>query len=113
MNFIFRQAKSNGSFLKMALFGKTDNGLLVLEDVFDEERPGGPLHHWDKSKIVTIDVAKVALKAIATYHGIWLSWLRNQDPKKLNDVTGSNFQDIFAMIQFSKSSLKGVFNVLK
>ena len=97
----------------MALFGKTDNGLLVLEDVFDEERTGGPLHHWDKTKIVTIDAAKVALKAIATYHGIWLSWLRNQDPKTLNNVTGNNFQDIFAMIQLGKRSVKGVFNVMK
>ena len=97
----------------MILFGNTDNGLLVLEDVFDEERPEGPLHHWDKSKIVTFDVAKSALKAIATYHGVWLSWLRNQEPKMLNNVTGNNFQDIFAMIQFGKSSLKGMFNVLK
>ena len=97
----------------MALFGKTDNGLLVLEDVFDEERPGGPLHHWDKSKIVTIDAAKVALKAIATYHGIWLSWLRNQDPKTLNNVTSDNFQEVFAMIQLGKSGMKGMFNVLK
>ena len=97
----------------MALFGKTDNGLLVLEDVFDEERPGGPLHHWDKSKIVTIDAAKVALKAIATYHGIWLSWLRNQDPKTLNNVTRNNFQEVFAMIQIGKSGMKGMFNVLK
>ena len=97
----------------MALFGKTDNGLLVLEDVFDEERPGGPLHHWDKTKIVTIDAAKVALKAIATYHGIWLSWLRNQDPKTLNNVTSDNFQEVFAMIQLGKSDMKGMFNVLK
>ena len=97
----------------MALFGKTDNGLLVLEDVFDEERPGGPLHHWDKTKIVTIDAAKVALKAIATYHGIWLSWLRNQDPKTLNNVTSDNFQEVFAMIQLGKSGMKGMFNVLK
>ena len=97
----------------MALFGKTDNGLLVLEDVFDEDRPGGPLHHWDKSKIVTIDTAKAALKAIATYHGIWLSWLRNQDPKTLTDVTGNNFQAIFALIQLGKRSVKGVFNVMK
>ena len=97
----------------MALFGKTDNGLLVLEDVFDEERPGGPLHHWDKSKIVTIDAAKTALKAIATYHGIWLSWLRNQDPKTLNNVTSDNFQEVFAMIQLGKSGMKGMFNVLK
>ena len=97
----------------MALFGKTDNGLLVLEDVFDEERPRGPLHHWDKTKIVTIDAAKVALKAIATYHGIWLSWLRNQDPKTLNNVTSDNFQEVFAMIQLGKSGMKGMFNVLK
>jgi hypothetical protein len=86
-------------------FAKADKGILMLENLTEMTRKGGPLHSVDKREIVDANVAKVALKALAKFHGIWLCWLKAHDPK---DIAGLNNEAIQLMLDSNipKSALK-------
>ncbi len=65
---------------------KPDGGLLVLEDLADPDRKqdrGGPLHILDKVEILPLAAAKSIMVSVAHFHGIWLQWMKHQDPPSI------------------------------
>jgi hypothetical protein len=86
-------------------FGKNDSGIVLLENLTDPSRHGGPLHTLDKTKIIDPNIAKIVLRDLAKFHGIWLCWLKAHDPK---DIAGLNNEAIQLMLDLNipKSALK-------
>ena len=107
-----RKIEKMGFACTMA-FGKNDSGLVIMEDLKDINRLNGPMYNWDKTKIVDISVAKIIMKKLAIFHGIWLSWLHNQNPKTLGNVTRENIEKCFKMMKITKRGAKDIFNTLK
>ena len=64
----------------MMVAEKVDKGFLIMEDLKNPQRPKEPLKELDKSEICKIHIAKLVLQKMATFHGVWFSWLKNQDP---------------------------------
>ena len=76
-NFSPQRVEKHGLFCTMA-FGKNDSGMIIMEDLKDPNRGNGAMHNWNKNEIVDVSVAKLVMKRLATFHGIWISWLHNQ-----------------------------------
>ena len=63
-----------GFFFKM-IHRKDEAGLLLLEDVTKGSDPMFPL---DKTKLLSLKQVVAAVKALATFHGVWWTWLRKE-----------------------------------
>jgi hypothetical protein len=86
-------------------FGKNDSGIVLLENLTDPSRHGGPLHTLDKTKIIDPNIAKIVLRDLAKFHGIWLCWLKLQEPKEIAGLTNDSLHSRLSLVG-SKSSLK-------
>ena len=64
-----------------SVFGKTDRGILVMEDLADEQRLGGPLLFLNKDNIPDVKTANLVIRSLAIFHGVWISWMKNPEPK--------------------------------
>ena len=62
-----------GVLFKM-LHRKDEAGLLILEDLTKGTEPMFP---FDKTKVLSLNQAKAAVRALATFHGVWWTWMRN------------------------------------
>ena len=74
-----------GVFFKM-IHRKDEAGLLLLEDVTKGPDPMFPL---DKTQLLSLNQVVAAVKALATFHGIWWTWLRKEartENLRLDDV---------------------------
>ena len=60
-----------GSFFKM-IHCKDEAGLLLLEDV---TKGSHPMFLLDKTQVLSLKQALAAVKALATFHGVWWAWL--------------------------------------
>ena len=58
------------------LHRKDEAGLLILEDL-TKGKEKEPMFPFDKTKVLSLNQAKAAVRALATFHGIWWTWLRN------------------------------------
>ena len=63
-----------GLFFKM-IHRKDEAGLLLLEDVTKGSDPMFPL---DKTQLLSLNQVVAAVKALATFHGVWWTWLRKE-----------------------------------
>ena len=54
---------------------KDEAGLLILEDVTEGLDPMFPL---DKTQLLSLNQVLAAVKALATFHGVWWTWLRKE-----------------------------------
>ena len=101
-NFLtFRKGQCFKSPWKRAFFVKADIGFILMEDVTFPGRDsafGGKLHVVDKTKIISPEIGKAAMKSLAHFHGIWLTWLTKVEPKTVGGMTKDQFYDIFAMV---------------
>ena len=102
----------NGFFCSM-IFTNPDHGLLILEDLKDPQRPQGPLKSINKSVPPSIDVAKLVIKFIATFHGVWISWLKHQNPSKLGGLDKDDLTKVFTIPVYGKGLIKNSFKSLK
>jgi len=64
----------NSGILFKMLHRKDEAGLLILEDLTKGTEPMFP---FDKTKVLSLNQAKAAVRALATFHGIWWTWMRN------------------------------------
>ena len=56
------------------LHRKDEAGLLILEDLTKGTEPMFP---FDKTKVLSLNQAKAAVRALASFHGVWWTWMRN------------------------------------
>ena len=56
------------------LHRKDEAGLPILEDVTKGTEPMFP---FDKTKVLSLNQAKAAVRALATFHGVWWTWMQN------------------------------------
>lgn len=95
-------------------FGKRDHGILVMEDLKDPRRIGGPMTILDKTAIPSISTAKLVMKNLAKFHGIWLSWMKNQQPKTIGGLNRDQFVATFSFKTMKlKLFFKDMLNMLK
>merc|ERR1711893_491667 len=84
-----------------------------MEDLKDPNRGNGVMHNWNKNEIVDVSVAKLVMKKLATFHGIWISWLHNQEPKTLGNLSRNDIGRSFKTNKVGKRASKDWFNMLK
>lgn len=95
-------------------FGKRDHGILVMEDLKDPARVGGPMKILDKTAIPDIEIAKLVMKNLAKFHGIFLSWMKNQEPKTIGGLDKGQFEATFSFKTMKlKAFFKDMLNMLK
>ena len=70
-----------GFFFKM-MHRKDEAGLLLLEDVTKGSDPMFPL---DKTRVLSLKQVVAAVKALATFHGVWWTWLRKEAKTESED----------------------------
>ena len=70
-----------GFFFKM-MHRKDEAGLLLLEDVAKGSDPMFPL---DKTRVLSLKQVVAAVKALATFHGVWWTWLRKEAKTESED----------------------------
>ena len=70
-----------GFFFKM-MHRKDEAGLLLLEDVTKGSDPMFPL---DKTRVLSLKQVVAAVKALATFHGVWWTWLRKEGKTESED----------------------------
>ena len=70
-----------GFFFKM-MHRKDEAGLLLLEDVTKGSVPMFPL---DKTRVLSLKQVVAAVKALATFHGVWWTWLRKEAKTESED----------------------------
>ena len=80
------------------IFAKPDRGLLVLEDLKDQNRPGGPLISLNKDEIADVKTVHLVMENLGKYHGIWIDWLKNQNPKEIAGLNKEALFESLAMI---------------
>ena len=70
-----------GFFFKM-MHRKDEAGLLLLEDVTKGSDQMFPL---DKTRVLSLKQVVAAVKALATFHGVWWTWLRKEAKTESED----------------------------
>ena len=105
--------KHQNGLLCSMIFTNPDNGLLILEDLKDPQRPQGPLKSTNKSVPPSIDVAKLVIKFIATFHGVWSSWLKHQNPSRLGGLDKEELIKAFTFPVHGKGVVKPHYKYLK
>ena len=100
----------------MMLAEKADNGILIMEDLKDPQRAYGPLKQIDKNAVCPIHIAKLIMTKLATFHGIWMSWLENQDPPMIAGLSKEQLMEMLGHYVAQKSDAKmwnGIFKGLE
>ena len=100
----------------MMLAEKADNGILIMEDLKDPQRASGPLKEIDKNAICPIHIAKLVVTRLATFHGVWLSWLENQDPPMIAGLNKEQLMETLGHHVAQKSDanmMNGIFQGLE
>ena len=100
----------------MMLAEKADNGILIMEDLKDPQRADGPLKEIGKNAICPIHIAKLVMTKLATFHGVWLSWLENQDPPMIAGLNKEQLMETLGHYVITKSDvnmLNGIFQGLE
>ena len=100
----------------MMLAEKADNGILIMEDLKDPQRASGPLKEIDKNTICPIHIAKLIMTRLATFHGVWLSWLENQDPPMIAGLNKEQLMETLGHYVAQKSDaimMNGIFQGLE
>ena len=105
--------KHQGGFIRSMIFIKPDNGMLILEDLKDPKRPKGPLKSINKSVPPSINISKLVMKFLATFHGVWNSWFKHQNPPRIGGLAKDQMIKAFTFPVYGKALLKGHFKVLK
>lgn len=60
--------------------------MLVMEDLEDPNRNGGPMAHLDKDVVPPVAMSILVMQTLARFHGVWLSWFANQDPMTIGGL---------------------------
>ena len=100
----------------MMLAEKADNGILIMEDLKDPQRADGPLKEIGKNAICPIHIAKLVMTKLATFHGVWLSWMENQDPPMIAGLNKEQVMETLGHYVFKKSDAihwNGIFKGLE
>ncbi len=112
---IFRKGQCFQNPWNRLLFVKPDKGFLLIENLTFPGRDlgvGGKLHMVDKTKIINVEVGKAAMRSLAHFHGIWLTWLTKKEPCIIGGMTKQDFIDVFA-IKWRMKDIKGVLRIQK
>ena len=104
---------NNGIICLQSYTYKADKGLIIMEDLKDPNRSEGPLKSVNKSVPPTLEVAKVIMKSLATFHGVWFAWLHEQDPAIIGGLTKDEFLKAFAPMKFEKFMMKAPFKIIR
>ena len=104
--------KHQNGFLCSMIF-TTDQGLVLLEDLKDPKRPQGPLKSINKSVPPSIHIVKLVMKFLATFHGVWSSWFKQQNPAKIGGLDKDQVIKAFTFPIYSKQMVKAEFKPLK
>lgn len=90
----------------MMVAEKVDKGFLIMEDLKDPQRPQGPLKELNKNAICPLHIAKLVMTKLAIFHGVWLSWLKNQDPPIIAGLNKGQLIETLKKSKRKKSDLK-------
>ena len=81
-----------GLFFKM-IHRKDEAGLLILEDVTEDSDPMFPL---DKTQLLSLNQVVAAVKALATFHGVWWTWLRKEAKTEDEKLRLADVEEVYS-----------------
>ncbi len=93
--------------MQMLCMSADTNAMLIMEDLTSTNQRLPPLHVEEKGNIIAPNLAKVVLKALAHFHGVWITWLTKQEPKTLGGMTVDQFKKVFASKYTEKTMSDG------
>ena len=64
-----------------SVVSEPDKGLLIFEDLKDENRTGGPFIAIKESTIPAVETVNLVMEHLAKFHGSWILWMHEKDPK--------------------------------
>ena len=89
--------KSCGYFCR-AFHHKNEVGIILMENACEEDRHTGfpTMVSIDKTKVMSLNQVKAAMKALAVFHGAWWVWLRKKKREEFTDYVDNpmNIEDI-------------------
>ena len=89
----------------MMVAEKVDKGFLIMEDLKNPQRPKEALKELNKSHICEIHIAKLVMQKMATFHGVWFSWLKNQDPPVIGGLNKGQLMETLGWYSSKSSDL--------
>ena len=97
-----------GVFFKM-IHRKDEAGLLLLEDV---TRGPDPMFPLDKTQLLSLNQVVAAVKALATFHGVWWTWLRKE--AKTENLRLDDVEEVYSKGKKYPTRKNGLFvNIMK
>ena len=81
-----------GSVFKM-MYRKDEAGLLLLEDV---TKGSDPMFLLDKTQVLSLKQVLAAVKALATFHGVWWAWLRKEAKTEDGNLRLADVDEVYS-----------------
>ena len=81
-----------GNFFKI-MYRKDEAGLLLLEDV---TKGPDPMFLLDKTRVLSLKQVLAAVKALATFHGVWWACLRKEVKTDDGKLRLADVEEVYA-----------------
>ena len=81
-----------GLFFKM-IHRKDEAGLLLLEDI---TKGPDPMFLLDKTQVLSLKQVLAAVKALATFHGVWWAWLRKEAKTEDGKLRLADVEEVYS-----------------